>query len=44
MDTGVHISLDGLGNERVSQIKVFGVTMLDQINWKSHIKHLQTKL
>ena len=39
----VHISIDGVGIECVSEIKFLVVTIDDQMNWKPQIK-LQTKL
>lgn len=43
-DIGIQISIDGVGIERVSEIKFLGVTIDEQINWKSHIKYLQSKV
>lgn len=43
-DTLVQISIDGVVLERVSEIKFLGVIIDDKINWKPHIKHVQTKL
>lgn len=40
----VHISIDGVVFERVSEIKFLAITVYDQMNWKSHLKHLQTKV
>ena len=36
--------MDGVKIESVKEIKFLGVTIDDQISWKSHIKHVQSKV
>ena len=43
-NTQVQLQIDGVDVERVYEIKFLGVTIDDKINWKSHIKHVQSKL
>ena len=43
-NTQMQIRLDGVEIEKVNEIKFLGVTIDDQISWKSHIKHVQTKV
>ena len=43
-NTQVQLQVDSLDVERVCENKFLGVTINDQINWKSHIKHVQCKL
>ena len=43
-NTQVHLQIDGVNVERVYENKFLGVTIDDKINWKSHIKHVQSKL
>ncbi len=43
-NTQIQIRLDGVDIERVNEIKFLGVTIDDQVSWKSHIKHVQTKV
>ena len=40
----IKIQIDGVDIERVSQIKFLGVTIDEKLNWKSHIKHIHSKL
>ena len=43
-NTHIQIQLNGVNIERVKEIKFLGVTIDDQISWKSHIKHVQAKV
>lgn len=43
-NTQVQIQIDGVGIERVNENKFLGVIIDDKINWKSHIKHVHSKL
>ena len=43
-NTQVQLQIDGVDIERVYENKFLGVTIEDKINWKSHIKHAQSKL
>ena len=43
-NTQVQLQVDGVDVERVYENKFLGVTIDDKINWKSHIKHVQSKL
>ncbi len=40
----LHIQVDGVDIERVSESKFLGVIIDEKIIWKSHIKHVQAKL
>ncbi len=39
----VQIQVDGMQIERVNENKFLGVIIDEKINWKPHIKHIQTK-
>ena len=43
-NTQIKVKIDGVEIERVEEIKFLGVTIDEKINWKSHIKHVQTKV
>ena len=40
-NTQPQIQLDGVSIDKVNEIKVLGVTIDEQISWKSHIKHVK---
>lgn len=40
----VQIHLSGISIKRVKEIKFLGVIIDEQVNWKSHVKHIQAKL
>lgn len=40
----VQLQIKGIYIERVYEMKLLGVIIDDKICWKSHIKHIQTKL
>ena len=43
-NTQVQIQVNGVDIDRVYENKFLGVIIDDKINWKSHIKHIQSKL
>ena len=43
-NTQIKIKIDGVEIERVKEIKFLGVTIDEKLNWKSHIKHVQSKV
>ncbi len=44
VNTKVRIELDGVEIERVHENRFLGVTVDDRLNWKPHIKHVQSKV
>ena len=40
----VQLEIDGVEIERVTQNKFLGITIDDKLSWKSHIKHVRTKI
>ena len=43
-DTQIKVKIDGVEIERVKEIKFLGGTIDEKLSWKSHIKHVQTKV
>lgn len=42
--TQTKVQIDGVDIERVTETKFLGVIIDENLNWKPHIKHLQSKV